>query len=164
MYRYFLFEILMMSINYHKSKLVKIFYQLGLVLGVGMIMVAVDLLPRYEQGQITIENQVLAQTPSDADLQKYAKAAMAIETLRQNTYRDIQNTVGQSKAPQLSCHQRQNFSQLPSQARSMANDYCNQSETIVQQSGLSITRFNQITQQLKRNPELYKKVQNMMRR
>ena len=152
----------MMLINNRRYKLMKITYQICFLLGLSLTAVAFDILPRYQQGSLTFENQVLAQNPSDADLTKYARAALAIEDLRKNTYSNIQGMLDKSESPQLACHQRQNFEQLPSDARSMAIDYCKQSEMIVKNNGLSIRKFNTITKQLKQNPSLYERLQKIM--
>lgn len=153
-----------MLMNHHKFQLMKIAYQLCFFLGLSSAIIAFDVLPRYEQGNLTISNEVLAQTPSDADLQKYYTAVNEIEDLRQKTYRNIQSMVGQSKSPQLACNQQESFSQLPSDARSMATGYCNKSEEIVKNNGLTINQFNQITQQLKKNPDTYQRLQEIMNR
>lgn len=63
---------------------------------------------------------------------------------------------------QMSCNQRQSFSQLPDNARNMAIEYCDQSETIVKNHGLSVNRFNQITQQVKQNPSLKQRLQSII--
>lgn len=159
-----LLKIFTMLMNYHRFKFMKIAYQLCFLLGLSSAIIAFDILPRYEQGNLTINHEVLAQTPSDEDLQKYAKAAIAIEDLRKNTYRNIRGMVDKSKSPQLACHQRESFNQLPSNARNMATGYCQKSEEIVRNNGLTINQFNQITQQLKQNPALYQRLQQIMNR
>jgi hypothetical protein len=153
-----------MLINHYKSKLMRIAYQLCFFLGLSSAIIAVDVLPRYEQGHFTLGNEVLAKPPSDADLQKYATAANQIEDLRKKTYRNIRGMVDESKSPQLACHQQESFSQLPSDARSMATGYCKKSEEIVKNSGLTINQFNYITQELKQNPDLYQRLQEIMKR
>jgi len=62
----------------------------------------------------------------------------------------------------MSCNQRQSFSQLPDNARKMAIEYCDQSEVIVQNNGLTINRFNQITQQVKQDPSLKQRLQSIL--
>ena len=150
-----------MWMNYSKLNWQTIGNHIGVVLGLTVATITFDMLPRYQQGQFTINQEVLAQTPSDADLQNYANAVKAIENLRQQTYSSIQQMVGQS--PSLACNQKQNFSQLPDDARNVAVDYCTQSENIVRQNGLTINQFNRITQQLKDDRDLYKRVQMMIK-
>ncbi len=114
----------------------------------------------WQTKTIRIESQVLAQ--SDGDLQKYAQAAQEIETLRRSTFSQIEAKVGKQKANQLACNQASSLNQLPDDARSLAQNYCNQSEAIVKKHGLTINQFNQITQQRQQNPELNRKIQNMI--
>ena len=165
MYRWnLLLKIFKMLMNHHRFKLMKIAYQLCFFLGLSSAIIAFDVLPRYEQGNLTISNEVLAQNPSDADLERYYTAVNQIEDLRQKTYNNIRGMVGTSKSPRLACHQRESFDQLPSDARSMATRYCKKSEEIVKENGLTINQFNQITQQLKKNPATYQRLQDIMNR
>jgi hypothetical protein len=105
---------------------------------------------------------VSAQNVSDADLKKYAQAAIEIENLRVTTLANIENIVGKSKPNQLNCYQENTFNQLPNSARNIAENYCEQSETIVKKHGLTNTQFNQIHQQVRSNPTLKQKVQSMI--
>lgn len=114
----------------------------------------------WQSKTINFENQVLAQ--SDAELQKYAQAAKEIENLRKSTFSQIEAKVGKDKANQLACNQANSINQLPEDARSLAQNYCTQSEAIVQKHGLSISQFNQITQQRKSDSSLDQKIQNMI--
>ena len=151
--------------NTYKLKLIQILSRACLVMGISTIAITFDLLPTYQSqtGRLTITTQsASAQAPSDTDLRKYGNAAVEIESLRQNTYSNIQGIVGSSQPAQLSCNKQKSFRSLPDNARSLAVDYCKQSEAIVKKNGLSINQFNQITQQLKKNPDLYKKLQNIM--
>jgi len=105
-------------------------------------------------------NQVLAQ--SDTELRNYAQAAQEIENLRQSTFNQIEAKVGKDKANRLACNQASSLNQLPDDARSLAQNYCNQSEAIVQKYGLTINQFNQITQKRKADPGLNQKIQQMI--
>ena len=166
MYRWnLLLKIFTMLMNHHRFKLMKIAYQLCFFLGLSSAIIAFDVLPRYEQGNLTISsNEVLAETPSDDDLERYYTAVNEIEDLRQETYNNIQGIVGKSNSPRLACHQQESFNQLPSNARSMATGYCKKSEEIVKSNGLTNYQFNQITEQLKKNPATYQRLQEIMNR
>ena len=151
--------------NIYKFKLIHLFSQVCLLMGLSTVAITLDLLPSFKDGNLTIStSQAFAQTPSDADLKKYANAAVEIENLRRNTYNSIQGMVGDSQSAQLSCNRRQNFNKLPDNARSMAVDYCQKSEAIVKANGLTINQFNKITQQLKSNKDLYQRLQKIMGR
>lgn len=123
-----------------------------------------DVIPEinWQSKTLTINHQVLAQTPSDDELQKYAQAAKEIEILRQSTFTQIEAQVGKQQTNQLACNQTATINQLPESARSIAQNYCTQSEAIVKKNGLTISQFNQITQQRKQNPSLNQKIQNMI--
>ena len=159
----FLWKTLTLSMNTYKLKLIRIFSQACLVMGLSTIAITFDLLPNYRNGNLTFTTpEAIAQTPTDEQLQKYANAAVKIENLRRNTYNNIQGIVGDSQSTQLSCNKREKFKNLPDNARSMAVDYCQQSEAIVKQNGLTINQFNQITQQIKKDRQLYQKLQQFM--
>ncbi|AFZ54763.1 DUF4168 domain-containing protein [Cyanobacterium aponinum UTEX 3222] len=139
----------------------KVGSQFFLVCGLAVFGVSLGIVPEYNQGSISIESKAMAQNVSDEDLKKYAQAAIEIENLRKTTYSNIEGIVGKSMG-QMSCNQRQSFSQLPDNARNMAIEYCDQSETIVKNHGLSVNRFNQITQQVKQNPSLKQRLQSII--
>lgn len=150
-----------MLFNQGNDKYMKFASQLFMVLGLSLSAVTMGLVPEYQQGSLIIQNQVRAQNVSDEDLRKYAQAAIAIENLRQTTYSNIESAIGKSSG-QMSCNQRQSFSQLPDNARRMAIEYCDQSEVIVRNNGLTVNRFNQITQQVKDNPSLKQRLQSIL--
>ncbi len=114
----------------------------------------------WQSKTVNFDNQVLAQ--SDDELKKYAQAAKEIENLRQSTFSQIEAKVGKNRANQLACNQANSINQLPDDARGLAENYCNKSEEIVKKHGLTINRFNQITQQRKNDPSINQKIQNMV--
>ncbi len=116
----------------------------------------------WQNKTVNINNQAVAQDPSDDDLRKYAQAAVEIENLRKTTFTNIENIVGKSKPNQLNCNRQESLNQLPDNARSIAVSYCKQSEAIVKKYGLSINQFNQITQQVRQNPEIKRKLQSIV--
>jgi len=150
-----------MLFNQGNGKYMKVGSQLLIALGLSLSAVSLGIVPEYRQGSVTIQSQAMAQSVSDEDLRKYAQAAIAIENLRKNTYSNIEGVIGKSSG-QMSCNQRQSFSQLPENARRMANEYCDQSEVIVENNGLTVNRFNQITQQVKQNPSLKQRLQSIL--
>lgn len=150
-----------MLFNQGNGKYMKVASQLLMALGLSLSAVSLGVVPEYGQGSVTIPSQAMAQSVSDEDLRKYAQAAIAIENLRQTTYSNIEGVIGKSMG-QMSCNQRQSFSQLPENARKMALEYCEQSEVIVQNNGLTVNRFNQITQQLKQNTSLKQRLQSIL--
>ena len=159
----FLWKTLTLSMNTYKLKLIHTFSQAFLLMGLSTIAITFDLLPNYRNGNLTFTTQeAIAQTPSDEDLEKYANAAVRIENLRRNTLKNIQNMVGDSQSKQISCNKPETFNDLPDNARSMAVDYCKQSEAIIRENGLTVNKFNQIYQQNKRSPEVKQRLQTIM--
>ncbi|PSO48858.1 MAG: hypothetical protein BRC33_08440 [Cyanobacteria bacterium SW_9_44_58] len=103
-----------------------------------------------------------AQAYNEQQLKNYAQAVLAIEKLRQNTFGEIQNVLDSQEVPKVACNRSESYKDLPSDARSLIINYCNRSKEIVQQQGLTVSEFNQITKKMKSNPELKQKVQQQM--
>lgn len=112
--------------------------------------------------QLQISAVGQAQAYNDQQLEKYAEAVIAIEKLRQNTLGKIQKVLGSQEVPKVACNRSQSYEALPSDARSLIIKYCNRSKEIVQKKGLTVSKFNQITEKMKSNPELKQKVQQKM--
>jgi Domain of unknown function (DUF4168) len=98
---------------------------------------------------------------SDPDLRNYAAALMQIEPIRQSTLSQVSKANGGS-LPNLVCSQPNTMEGLNSEAKSLFINYCNQCESIAASKGLSIDRFNQITQAVRANPQLQNRVRNFM--
>jgi hypothetical protein len=98
---------------------------------------------------------------SDPDLRNYAAALMQIEPIRQSTLSQVSKANGGS-LPNLVCSQPNTMEGLNSEAKSLFINYCNQCESIAASKGLSIDRFNQITQAVRANPQLQNRVRSFM--
>lgn len=146
------------------TKIMKKYYHNLLVGGVVGMAVALSLSPlsRFPLFSTSVLAQTQTQEITEEQLRKYAKAVIAIENLRRATYASIENIVGSNASLSVSCDQKKSFSQLPPAARTMAEDYCNQSEIIVKNNGLTVSQFNQITQQIKQNPSLKQRLQKII--
>ncbi|OLP15750.1 hypothetical protein BST81_24655 [Leptolyngbya sp. 'hensonii'] len=108
---------------------------------------------------LTFSTQALAQTVTDAELKSYARAVLTIEPLRQAAYSEIKKIVGSGDIPTVTCNKKDSLNNLPKSTRSIAIKYCNRSKKIVEESGLTIARFNAITVKVQEDPELEKRVQ-----
>ncbi len=148
--------------NQNLSRKIPASFNFFLCLLTSLSAIAFGAIPQvnWQEKNIVWENQVVAQ--SDTDLRNYAKAAQEIENLRQSTFRQIEQKVGKDKASRLACNQAGSLNQLPDDARSLAQNYCNQSEAIVKKHNLTINQFNDITQQRKTDPNLNQKIQEMI--
>lgn len=104
-----------------------------------------------------------AQNYSEETLENYAKAVLAIEPLRQATLQEIQSILDATEIPRIACNSAESYADLPSEARSLIVDYCNNSKTIVQNNNLTVSEFNNITAEVQGNAELKQRVQGKMR-
>lgn len=95
-------------------------------------------------------------------LQNYAEAVLAIEPLRQRTFREVQTILDSEQVPTIACNRSQSYRNLASEARSLITNYCDRSKEIVQQQGLTIAEFNAITAEIESNTELKEQVQAEM--
>ncbi|MFM7788249.1 MAG: DUF4168 domain-containing protein, partial [Microcystis panniformis] len=94
-------------------------------------------------------------------IKRYAKAVLLIETQRKQAYQAISQILGKIP-PAITCNQRESFNSLPANAQKIAVDYCNNSKKIVQDSGLNATEFNAITNRVRSDDNLRRRVQNEM--
>lgn len=99
---------------------------------------------------------------SDAQIQRYARAVLQIESHRQRAYRQIQQIIGRSPG-NIACYQPETLRKLPREAQKIAVDFCNTSKKIAQNSGLSAAQFNRITQQAQTDAALKRRIQNAIR-
>jgi len=94
-------------------------------------------------------------------IKRYATAVLLIETQRKQAYQAISQILGKIP-PAITCNQRESFNNLPANAQKIAVDYCNNSKKIVQDSGLNATEFNAITNRVRSDDNLRRRVQNEM--
>jgi Domain of unknown function (DUF4168) len=98
---------------------------------------------------------------NDTDLRSYAAALMQIEPIRQSALAQV-SSANSGTLPNLVCNQPGTMEGLNSEAKSLFVKYCNQCETIAASHGLTIDRFNQITQAVRSSPELQNRVRGFM--
>jgi hypothetical protein len=98
---------------------------------------------------------------SDEDLRKYAAALVEIEPLRVEALTAIKGKVA-GDLPNLMCNQPDSMSSLPSDARKIFVRYCANANDIANRKGLSMTAFNRITSQVSGNPQLRKRLQQLV--
>ncbi len=99
---------------------------------------------------------------SEQDLRHYAAALMQIEPIRQAALAQVSRANGGGALPNLVCNQPSTMDGLNSEAKSLFINYCNQCESITASRGLTIEKFNQITQAVRSNPQLKKRVIEFM--
>ncbi len=113
------------------------------------------------QPDLVFSSAARADDFSDSDLRNYAAALMQIEPIRQSALTQVSRANG-GALPNLVCNQPSTMEGLNSDAKSLFVKYCNQCEGIAASRGLSIDRFNQITQAVRANPQLQNRVRNFM--
>lgn len=113
-------------------------------------------------GRLSFQTAAYAQAVSQQEVTNYARAVLAMEPLRQAAYDDIKRIIGSGQVPNIICSQPSSFGSLPGNARQIAVNYCNKSREFVRANGLTIERFNEITNQVQANDDLKRRIQNAM--
>ncbi|AFY92847.1 DUF4168 domain-containing protein [Chamaesiphon minutus] len=98
----------------------------------------------------------------DPELRNYAATILEIESIRQSALAQVSRANGKAPLPNLICSQPTTMESLNSEAKSLFVRYCNQSETIAAKKGLSIDRFNYITQAVHSSLQLQNRVRSLM--
>ena len=111
--------------------------------------------------QLSFGFSAYTQDFNQAQIEKYAKAVLEIETLRQTAYQQIQEIIG-NDPPNIICNQPNSFKELPRDAQKIAVNYCNKSKSIVENSGLTVRQFNDLTSRVRSDQELKRRVHNAM--
>ncbi|MCW6035647.1 DUF4168 domain-containing protein [Spirulina subsalsa FACHB-351] len=152
----------MLTLNFSSIGLQKALLRVALTSAIAGAGVVMGVAPNVTQPLTRwFDTTVYAQSVSSEEVTNYARAAIAVERLRQNTYSEIKRLV--NPVPNIACNQRAAFSGLPGNARQIAESYCNQSTVIVERHGLTIQRFNEITSQRQSDNSLEQRIQQAIR-
>ncbi|MBE9004277.1 DUF4168 domain-containing protein [Fortiea sp. LEGE XX443] len=105
-----------------------------------------------------------AQTPvvNNNEIVSYAQAVLAMEPSRQQAFGEIKKLIGGREIPQIVCNDPKSINNLPQKARNIAVNYCNRSQQIVEENGLSIERFNKITVEIQNDNNLKRQIYNTL--
>jgi len=107
-----------------------------------------------------------AQTPSSVDndeITKYSRALLIIEQNRLQAFDEIKRISGGREVPTIVCNQPRTIESLSAgRARDIVRNYCQRSQTIVEENGLSIERFNNITLKLQNDESLKRQIYNTL--
>jgi hypothetical protein len=134
-------------------------FVIGFLAAAGLASGWVPSLSEHSPEQMFSTAAVAQSAPSKTDLQNYARAVLAVEEVRQLSYRDIKKIVGSGGIPAIACHKPKSLQGLPQNVRVIAVEYCNKSKKIVESNGLTIDQFNAITMTVQNDPNLEKQVQ-----
>jgi hypothetical protein len=105
-----------------------------------------------------------AQDFSEAEVNNYARAVLEAEPVRQTALTELKQSMGSDELPRIACDREETISKLPDNARSIAQSYCSQYESIVKRYFSSFEEFNQITKTVQNNPDLRQRIQDEMLR
>jgi len=113
---------------------------------------------------LTFTAKADAQTPAvnNNEIVSYAQAVLAMEPSRQQAFSEIKKIIGGGDIPQIVCNDAQSMNSLPRKARDIAVNYCNRSQKIVEENGLSIERFNKITVEIQNDSNLKRQIYNTL--
>lgn len=117
--------------------------------------------PGWQSGQLTLSSTAMAQSqkPVTAEhVANFVRAAMAMEPKRKQAVGEIQSAMG--SVPAIRCDNRDSLNDLAPAVRSVAVNYCNESKRIVESSGLSVERFNEILMAQKSDQALRDRIQS----
>jgi len=101
------------------------------------------------------------QNISNEDITNFADAVLQMEPSRQQAYENIHEIMG-ATPPNIPCNDPNSLTNLPEEARTIAEDYCRTCKKIVENSGLTVDRFNAIMSNLEADPNLKKRIQDAM--
>ncbi|WP_228045816.1 MULTISPECIES: DUF4168 domain-containing protein [unclassified Tolypothrix] len=114
---------------------------------------------------LIVSGKVNAQSPqpvNNDEVNNYAQAVLAMEPARQQAFDEIKKIIGGSEIPKIICNDSKTISGLPKKAQDVAVNYCTRSQKIVEDNGLTITRFNQITVNIQSDENLKLKIYNRL--
>lgn len=131
-------------------------------------------LPATSIAQLPLTQQAaIAQSDiSNEEITQYARAALAIDQYRNSAYTEIKDillTVQMDISEiDVRCTDTQDLSKVPGSVRRDVREiltrYCNQSNTAVEDAGLTSRRFNQITDAHNSNETVYERIQQELLR
>ena len=99
---------------------------------------------------------------NNTEVTNYAKAVLGMEPVRQQAFEEIKKLIGSKDVPQVICNDPTSINALPGKAKDIAGNYCNHSQKIVEDSGLTVERFNKITVEIQNNNNLKKQLYNTL--
>ncbi|MBH8565815.1 DUF4168 domain-containing protein [Nostoc sp. CENA67] len=113
---------------------------------------------------LTLHSKAEAQNSpvNSSEITSYAQAVLAMEPSRQQAFEEIKKLIGGGEIPQIVCNDPNSMNSLPRKARDIAVNYCNRSQKIVEDNGLTISRFNGITVEIQNNNNLKRQVYNTL--
>lgn len=130
------------------------------------VMQGTEMLP----GLATLPAMAQGTAVSDAEIQSYAASVLEMDGPRTEAYTQIKNLLSQVNYDvnrvDMSCTNTRSINQVPRQVRSDVREivvnYCNQARQIVESNGLTVRRFNEITEAHKKDPALAEQIRTTL--
>lgn len=106
--------------------------------------------------------QAQTSTFTEEEINSYAAAVLQMDGPRNQAYtqiKDLLTSVGEDvSSVDMTCTDTRSLNNLPrsvrQQVRTLVVNYCNQAQKIVETNGLTVSRFNDITETHRQDPEL----------
>ncbi|WP_261206742.1 DUF4168 domain-containing protein [Laspinema sp. D2d] len=92
-----------------------------------------------------------AQTITPEEMGNYARSILAIEQQRSQAYEEVETIL--RYVPAIDCRNTDAVNQLDREVKAIVVNYCEGSKNLVTSNGLTIQRFNEITELVKTNPQ-----------
>jgi len=153
----------MFLISRSLSDLNKTFTRFFIINSLAIIGILCGIVPEFAWNSSGFVFSFFAYTQdfSQTKINQYAKVVLEIEVERKIAYQQIQKIVG-TVPPKISCNQKDSLKKLPNDAQKIAINFCNKSKKIAQDSGLKSSEFNAITDEVKTNVDLKKRIQDII--
>ncbi|MCT7980787.1 DUF4168 domain-containing protein [Laspinema olomoucense] len=92
-----------------------------------------------------------AQSITPEEMDNYARSILAIEQQRSQASQEVQTIL--NYVPAIDCRNADAVNQLDREVKAIVVNYCESSKNLVTSNGLTIQRFNEITEIVKTNPQ-----------
>lgn len=97
-------------------------------------------------------------TFSDTQVSGYARSAIEIARARKKAIEQIQGINGTAEVPEIACSEEDSLEGVSTEVQAVAVDFCTNSLGIVEENGLSIEVFNEMTRSLPEDADLAERI------
>ncbi len=94
---------------------------------------------------------------SNEEITNYARVVLALESRRHQVFNEIKKVMGE--VPRIVCDEPSSINALPGNAPQLAVSYCDQAKQVIEARGLTVARFNEITQQQQKDAQFRQRIQ-----
>ena len=110
---------------------------------------------------LSFSTTAFAQEFSNEQITNYARVVLDMESTRQTVLSNIEAIIG-SKPEEIPCYQPRSLSRLPRNARELAINYCRDYKTLIENRGLTISEFNNLTRRAQSDAGVKRRIQDAM--